>query len=190
MVCDDNADIAVLELRDDVLDVLHGDGVHAGEGFVQEDELRVHGEGAGNLAAAPLAAGELDALGLADLGEVELVDELLQAGFPLGLGHLGHLHDGHDVVLHGHLPEDGSLLREISHALLGALVHGEAGQLVVVDENAAFVRDDLAGDHVETGGLSGAVRAQEANDLTLVHFHGNALHDRPDAVFFHEVLCA
>ena len=188
MVGDDDADVAVLEFGDDVLDVLHGDGIDACEGFVQEDELRIHGKGAGDFAAAALTAGELDALGLADLGEVELVDELLQAGFPLGLGHPGHFHDGHDVVLHGHLPEDGSFLRKVAHALLGALVHGKAGKFVIVDEDASLIRDDLAGDHIETGGLAGAVGAQEAHDLALVHFHGDALHDRPDAVFLDQVL--
>jgi len=58
VVGDDDADVAVLELGDDVLDVLHGDGIDTREGFVQEDELRVHGEGAGDFAAAALAAGE------------------------------------------------------------------------------------------------------------------------------------
>ena len=143
-----------------------------------------------NLAAPALAAGELDAQGLADLGEVELVDELLQAGFPLRAGHLGHLHHGHDVVLDRHLAEDRGLLRQVADALLGPLVHRESGQFVIVDEDPALVRDDLAGDHVEARGLAGAVRAQEADDLALVHFHRDALHDRADAVFLHKVFCA
>ena len=89
------------------------------------------------------------------------------------------------VVLDRHLAEDGSFLRQVADALLGALVHREAGQFVVVDEDAALVRDDLAGNHVEARGLAGAVRAQEAHDLTLAHFHRDALHDRADAVFLH-----
>ena len=60
-----------------------------------------------------------------------------------------------------------------------------AGQFVVVDEDAALVRDDLAGDHVETRGLAGAVRPQEADDLALAHFHRDALDDGPDAIFLH-----
>ena len=87
MVRDDDADVAVFELGDNVLDVFHGDGVNAGEGFVKKDELGIHGKGAGNLAAAALTAGELDAKGFAHLGEVELVNEALHAGDALLLGH-------------------------------------------------------------------------------------------------------
>ena len=191
VVGDDDADIAVFQLRDDVLDVLHGDRVDPGEGFVQQDELRVHGEGAGDLAAAAFTAGELDTLALAHLGEVEFVDEPFQALLPLGLGHpaggLGHLHDGHDVVLHRHLAEHGGLLREVADPLLGTLVHRELRDLLVVQEDLAVIRNHLSRNHIETRRLAGAVRAEEADDLSLVDLHRDALHHGADAVFLDKV---
>ena len=56
VVGDENADVAVFEFPDDVLDVFHGNRVYAGEGFVEHDKLRVDGQAAGNLCAPALAA--------------------------------------------------------------------------------------------------------------------------------------
>jgi len=67
VVCYDDSDITVLEFCDDILDILDGDGVNAGERLVKKDESGVHGEGAGDFAAAPLTTGELDSEGLSDL---------------------------------------------------------------------------------------------------------------------------
>ena len=74
VVGDDDADVLVLQRADNALDILHGNGVHTGEGLVEQDEFRVDGDGTGNLGTAPLAAGELDTLALADLLQAELLD--------------------------------------------------------------------------------------------------------------------
>ena len=188
MVGDDDSDILVLELRDNILDVFDGNGVDAGERLVEKDELRVDGEGAGDFAAAPLSSGELDAEALAHLREIEFVDEGLQALFPLLAGHSRHLHHGHDVVLDGHFAEDGSFLGKIADTLLRTLEHRKSGDLLVVKVNPAGVRDYLSGDHIETRGLAGSVRAEETDYFTLFHFHGDAFDDSPDAVFLDEIL--
>ena len=88
MVCDNDADVAVFKFGDDILNIFHGDGVNAGEGFVQENELGVYGKGTGNLAAAAFTSGELNAQGFADLGEIELVYKAFHAGHALFLGHI------------------------------------------------------------------------------------------------------
>ena len=130
MVGDEDADVALGEGFDDVLDVLHGDGVDAGEGFVEEEEHGVVGQSAGNLGAAAFAAGELDALAVAYVLEAELVEERLELGLLLVGGEvLAELEDGHDVVGHSHLAKDGGLLGEVSHTHLRAAVHGVACEL-------------------------------------------------------------
>ena len=56
VVGDENADVAVFEVGDNVLDVLHGDGIDARKGLVKQQKLGVVGQGARYLGAAPLAA--------------------------------------------------------------------------------------------------------------------------------------
>ena len=57
VVGNEYADAARFEEVDDFLDVDDGNGVDAGEGFVQEDEARLHGEYAGDFDASAFAAG-------------------------------------------------------------------------------------------------------------------------------------
>ena len=78
MVGDEDADIAVLELPHDLLDILDGDGVDACEGLVEHDELGLDGQTAGNLRASALTARQLVAFVLAHFLEAELSDEALE----------------------------------------------------------------------------------------------------------------
>ena len=50
------------------------------------------------------------------------------------------------------------------------------------------IGDYLASNHVETGGLSGAVGAEEAHDLALVDFHRDSLYYGTQAVFLDQVV--
>ena len=188
MVGDDDTDVLVLQFRDDELDVLHGYRIHTGERFIQQDELRVDGKGAGDLAASSLTSGQLDSKALAHLREIELIDQILKSLLPLRLGHIRHLHHGHYVVLHRHLAEHGSLLRQIADSFLSSFVHRKLGDVLIIKEHTSSVRDNLSGDHIETGGLPCSVRTEEANNLSLVNLHRNAFHDSSDAIFLDEVL--
>ena len=110
MVGDEDADVAVFQAPDDMLDVLHGDGVDTGERLVEHDELRLDGQTAGYLRTAPLTTAELVAEVLAHLAETELLDKLLQLLLLVLPGLAGHLEDTEDVILDAHLTEDGGLL--------------------------------------------------------------------------------
>ena len=198
VVCDDDAYVAVLQFCDDVLDILHGDGVNAGKGFIQEDEFGVYGKGTGYLAAAALTAGKLDTAGFTDLGEVELIYEPFHTLYPLGLCHSlcgrRNFHYGHNIVLHGHLTENGSFLGEITYTPLGPLVHREGGYVgdipfIVLKVDIAAVWLHLAGDHIETGGFTCAVRAKEPHNLSLLHLHGYTLHNGSHTVFLYNLIC-
>ena len=54
VVGDDDADILVLELGDNVLDVLDRDRVNSRERLIQKDEFRIDGKGPGYFAASSL----------------------------------------------------------------------------------------------------------------------------------------
>ena len=55
----------------------------------------------------------------------------------------------------------------------GDAVGAQAGDVVAVEEDAAGVERLEAGDQVEQRGLAGAVRADDAEDLALVHVEGD-----------------
>ena len=141
VVGDDDADVLVLERRHDRLDVLHGDGVDAREGLVEQDERRVDGHRARDLRTAPFAARKLDAEALANLLQAELLDQRLDALGLVLLREIGHFEYGADVVLDRQAAEDRCLLCQVAHAHLGAFVDrllGQFGDLafVVLEEDA------------------------------------------------------
>ena len=88
VVGDDDSDILVFELCDDVLDVFNRNWIDTGKRLIKQDELRIDGQGAGNLAAAALTTGKLDSLALAHLVEVELVEQIFKSLLALLLGEL------------------------------------------------------------------------------------------------------
>ncbi len=103
-----------------------------------------------------------------------------------GLAHLGavalaQLDHSHDVLFDAHAAEDRRLLGQIADAHARALVHGLGGDVLAIQADAAIVRRDQAGDHVETGGLAGAVRPEQAHDLAAMQGEADALHHRPAA---------
>ena len=199
VVGDEDADVTLLEFEDDVLDVLNSDGVDAGEWFVEEKESRVVSQRTCYLGTATLATRKLDAFAFADVAQVELFDEGVEFLFALLFVEVfAELEDGHDVVLDGHVAENGGLLCEIAHTHLRALVHGELGEF---DGLAAFaaigfrgeinfptIRLDDAHHHIESGGLSCTIGAEEAHYFALSDFDRGTFDDGAGAVFFDNVV--
>src|SRR5204863_414726 len=145
------------------------------EGLVQQEEARVDDQGARDLDAAALAAGEHVALAAADGLETELVDQPVESLAALTGAQRQGLEDRHQVLLDRQLAEDRGLLRKVADALAGALVHRQVGDVLVVDEDASGIGADEADDHVEAGGLAGAVRAEQADHFALLDEEGNAV---------------
>ena len=164
VVGDQNADAAGLEVEDDLLQLEHGNGIDAAEGFVEEDKAGLDAKTAGNLDAAAFATGQRIAAGGADVAKVELVDKALGAGSAFAVAEGLGLKDGEDVFLDGELAEDGGLLRQVADAeVAGAQVHGNAGDIGVADHDATGLRLHEADNHVEAGGFAGAVGAEKTD---------------------------
>tara|TARA_A100000171_G_scaffold43757_1_gene46020 strand:- start:1536 stop:2291 length:756 start_codon:yes stop_codon:yes gene_type:complete len=177
VVGDEDGDAALGELSDFFLEVFDGDGVDAGEWFVEEDELWVGDEGAGDLEFAAFAAGAGAGEVVCFVGEAELFEELGGASFAIGAGELECLEDGQEVLLAGEALEDGGFLGEVAHTHLGVSVHGEAGDFGVVEDDASGVAFDHADGHSEGGGFACAVASEEADDLGVLDFEGYAVDD-------------
>jgi hypothetical protein len=73
----------------------------------------------------------------------------------------------HDVLLHRHVQEQAERLERACDPARGDLVRLEPEQRLVLEEDVAVVRPVHAGDEVEERRLAGAVRADDADDLTL-----------------------
>src|SRR5260370_34405243 len=110
VIGDQHADAAFLEEPDDALNVEHGDRVDAGERLVEQDEGRLGGEGARDLEAAALAARERDRGVLAQLRDVEVLEQLDQARLDLARLQSLQLEDGLNVFFHPQAPEPPNLL--------------------------------------------------------------------------------
>jgi len=80
------------------------------------------------------------------------------------------------VLLHVELAEHRRLLREVAHPQPGAGVHGQLGDVVVVQGDAAAVGVDQPHQHVEAGGLAGAVGAKQPHHLPAGQVQGDVVH--------------
>ena len=92
--------------------------------------------------------------------DAELFEQGIELQLALGLVGLDRLEHGENVLLDGEPAKDGGLLRQIADAEPRAAIHRQLGHVAAVDADRAFVGGDQPGDHVEHGGLAGAVRPQ------------------------------
>src|SRR5207245_2310488 len=162
---------------DDLLDVPDRDRVDAREGLVEQEVLRVRDERPGDLEASPLAAGE----GVCRIGrqrrQPELGEELTRTLSSLAARQLERLEDRQEILLDGELAEDRRLLREVADAHAAAPVHGQTRDLFSLEEDAAAVGRQEAHHHVERRRLPGAVRAQQADDLSTLDVERHVVDD-------------
>src|SRR3546814_614231 len=73
-------------------------------------------------------------------------------------------------------------LRQVAHAQARAGVHRLGGDVAAVEHDLALVGRDQADDHVEAGGLAGAVGAEQADDFARVQGQAEVAHDLARAV--------
>ena len=91
----------------------------------------------------------------------------------IGLDQFG---GGADILFGGEAAEDRGFLRQIADAQPGAAVHRKAGDVMAVHLDGAGIGRDQAGDHVEAGGLAGAVGTQQAHHFAAVHRQADRAH--------------
>ena len=105
--------------------------------------------------------------------------ELVLARVPVLLPQLQHRAQ---VLLDAQPAEDRGLLRQVADAEPRPLVHRHPGDVVAVDLDPALVDGHEAGDHVETGRLAGAVRAEQPHCLAAPHHQRHAVDHAPRAI--------
>ena len=125
------------------------------------------------------------------MADVEFLEQALHALVALCLAQLfAGFQNRHDVLFHRQAPEDAGLLGQVANPALGATVHGQVGDIAVIDLNAAGIGFHQPDNHVEAGGLAGAVGAQQADNLAGFHVQGDILDDPAALVAFCQVVGA
>ncbi len=120
--------------------------------------------------------------------DVEFLQQRVEIGLaPAAVG-LHHLEHRADVVLDIEAAEDRRFLRQIADAEPGALIHRQVGDVVAVELDDAAVGLDQPGDHVERGGLAGAVRSEQADRLAAPDIEADVLDDLASAVALFEAV--
>ena len=155
------------ELPDDLLQVEDRDRVDPGERLVEEEETRRERQRAGDLEAPPLAAGERVGDRVREVRELEPVEELVRPLEPLVPAIAGSVSRiatrfSRAVIFR---KTDGSC-GQVADAPPGASEHRQLRDLLAVEEDVPRVGLDEADDDRERRRLPGAVRPEEADDLS------------------------
>ncbi len=95
----------------------------------------------------------------------------------LALVGLDRLEHGQNILLHGEPSEDRGLLRQVADAKPGPAIHRQLGHVPAVDRDGALVGGDQSRNHVEHGGLAGAVRPQQPDGLAAAQIETDAADD-------------
>ena len=139
MVGDQDTDFAILEEADDFLDIEYGDRVHAGKRFVQQNEPRLRGESAGDLDAAALASRQADRRAVAQVRDVQVVQQRVESFADLVLLKLAQFPYRANVLRYSELAEYGGLLRQVGQPHARAPMDRGVGQRLPVEIKIAAV---------------------------------------------------
>ena len=152
-------------------DFSHHLRVQGGGGFVEQQHLRLHGQGPGNGHPLLLAAGDLPGLGL-DVRRHAHLFQILHGPLPGGLLVLFQYLDlpDHAIFQHGHVVEQVEGLEHHAHmgAVLGGIDLGTGDVLAAVEDLAAGGGLQQV-DAPQQGALAGAGGTNDAGDIAFFH---------------------
>ena len=152
--------------------------------LVEQQQLRVQQQGAGDCQHLLLAAGQLPAL--VGLALREAREQLVDAGnrpWP------GHFQRNFKIFLDRQVGEDTPAFRHVADAERGDAVRLPVGGGMAEDAHRALARMGQAHQAAQRRGLAGAVAAQQRDDLAFAHFEPDAVQDVALAVKSVEAFC-
>jgi hypothetical protein len=153
---EEEGEAVIGEAAEDIADFLAEFGVEGGGGFVEEENLGFHGEGAGDGDALLLTAGELGGAVVGAVGEADPFEELEGFGFDLGAGATEDVDGGfEDVFEGGAVGEEMELLED------HAGPEPELALLFAGDRTGAIDGDVVDGDESGVGGVEVVETAEE-----------------------------
>ena len=151
--------VGLFEVQDQVVDAGRGDGVEARGGFVEEQDLRIHGHGAGEGGAFAHASAELRGVVVLEAAEAHLFQldadhHLDGGGFQGGVFQQGQ----RDVLAHQQGADQRSALKRQADFLADGihLAGGGFGDVHAFDEHFTGGRFFEADQSAEQSALAGA----------------------------------
>src|SRR2546421_2122962 len=177
VIADEDAEPPLAQFPDQPLQLVHGDGVDAGEGLVEEEEARLGEQRPRDLRPTPLPSRELLAQRVGHAEQVELLQHVVGPAARFVAVHAVALEDEEQVLPDGQLAEDARFLRQVAQPHPGAAVEWQAGQVLAAQVHLALVGVEQPHHAVEAGRLPGAIGTQEAHHLAGVHVEGDPVHD-------------
>ncbi|MCY1232691.1 hypothetical protein D9M72_451980 [compost metagenome] len=146
---------------DQVFQVGPGLGIHGGERFVHQQDLRLVGNGPGDRHALLHAAGELPGVGPRNAGQAHGLEGLIHQPVALGLRHPLVLQRKFHVVANPHPREQRASVFLEHHGHL----FRRTGHPLAVEQDFSLSRGHQAGNAFQERGLAGARGANEARQL-------------------------
>jgi hypothetical protein len=160
---------SVVEAAQPVAQFFSDFGIERTEGFVEQEDFRFDCQSAGEGNTLPLTSGELARKALRKLGELNGLEELLDAGADLRFGGtlalFAHAETKGNVFKDAQMLEERVMLKDESGlALVGAL----GSDIAVAKKDASLVRKLESGDNAQQCGLAGTTWAKQGNELSAL----------------------
>src|SRR4051812_40303345 len=121
--------------------------------------------------------------------QTEFIQECFQLFTLIFLRQSGHLQDGFDIIFDRQFSENGCLLWQITKAKLSPFIHGQPGDIAVVEKNLTLVWLDQSDDHVKCCCFSRSVWAQKTYDFALFNINRNMVDHGSVMIAFYEIIC-
>src|SRR5690606_84327 len=86
---------------------------------------------------------------------------------------------GADVALDRQAAEDRRLLGQVADPQTGAPIHRQVGDVHAIQTDRAVIGLEQPGDHIEAGGLAGAVGPEQSHRLAAPHLQVDVAQDQP-----------
>ena len=189
MVRHEDSEATVAKPADDLLQFGYRDRVDGGERLVEQQELRIRSERAGNLRTPPLSAGKRVPQIAPAFCKPKLGQERLRSFAPLAPAQSGDLLENRQhVFLDGEAPEDGRFLREVPDAGTRSLVHGKAGEISMIKGYRALIGLDQSDDHAKRRRLARAVGSQQTHNFAAPDLDCDLIHHSALSVALDQVV--
>ena len=187
VIGDENSDSTIRQPADQFSDFQNRNRIDSRKGLVEQHEIRVEGQTAGDFGSPSFATGEAVCARSRQSHQTEFPEKLRRLFFPLRSAEVGGFEHRQNVVPDRHSPENRRFLRKIPDSLSSSLIHRKIGDVGSGKKNAALIRPHEPDHHSEGRGLAGSVGTKQAHDFTGGQTQRNVVDHAPPPELFDEV---